>query len=247
MVLYYDEVWHWLDENGESEVGASIHTKYDDDVEPTIYVFNNLREYYNIILKCAYPVKKLSSNLKRLEIIDDHNTHFKDFNFKEIFNSLPETLISLVIVAEKFNEPIDKLPSQLKKLQIVGKSFNHPVNDLPPNLKVFHLSTNIYDHEFNFLPQSLLYFKLNVLTRNFTELINLPNSLEVIYIGMNCIYGYRTMHDKINKKLSIIIPENAKLYVEKQIKSEINIINNDIKQIESNDIPHSVCEKYRDM
>ena len=148
------------------------------------------------------------------------------------------------------NKGLTNLPdlskyTKLKKLYC-SKNKLTSLDNLPPNLKVFHLSTHKYDHEFNFLPQSLLYFKLSVLVRNFTELINLPNSLEVIYIGINCIYGIY-MYNKINKKLSIIVPENAKLYVDKQIKSEINIINNDIKQIESNDIPHNVYEKYRDM
>ena len=115
MVLQYDEVYQWLNEDGESEVGVNIYTKYDEDVEPSIYMFNDLQKYSNIILKCNYPITKLSPNLKRLEIIDEYivgsNRGVKNFNFKEILDNLSETLIYLNIFCELFNESLDKLPS----------------------------------------------------------------------------------------------------------------------------------------
>jgi len=63
MVLYYDEVWHWLDEYGESEVGASIHTKYDNNIEPT--------EKGTLLIFRVYYEKHADYKIHHLKLIND--------------------------------------------------------------------------------------------------------------------------------------------------------------------------------
>ena len=153
-------------------------------IEGETYIWFNkepsLEELQNI------PIPKIYINYSKKNMLNLSNlpiTHiYLGWKHNYPINFLPNTLTHLTIKEmSKFNNII-VLPPNLKYLKL-GIAFNQPINNIPPSLEFLSVSSN-FNHPLVFLPPSLKTLEIKN-TRYEFDLLNLPDSLEILKIPQN--------------------------------------------------------------
>jgi hypothetical protein len=104
--------------------------------------------------------------------------------FNQPLYELPRSLVNLFLSSSRFNQPVDTLPVGLKELFISSDVFNEPVDNLPPGLSGLSIISGIFNQFIDDLPAELK--ELIIWSDEFNPPIqSLPQGLEEIVFGGN--------------------------------------------------------------
>ena len=157
--------------------------------------YNEINE--NVSNKYKYIVNGIESReeLNKIMNYDIHIVGIVFRNYDGEINNLPQSLKSLVISGDNFNQPLDKLPPHLKILKISRlldtenylswSTFNRSIDKLPQTLKSLTINGHSFNQSTDKLPQTLKSLKISgsdCRGQFNISIDNLPQSLKLLNI-----------------------------------------------------------------